>query len=103
MKPINQDQLAEALGTTRFLILDFFSPGCAPCKATEPIIAEVVREAQAEGVSIDAFGIDITVDPSLAQNHFVLGVPTIILFRDGQEIHRLNSVPKKDKILSLLK
>jgi thioredoxin-like negative regulator of GroEL len=38
----------------------------------------------------------------IAQKFFVMGVPTIIIFKQGKEIKRFNSVPKKEKIIKAI-
>jgi thioredoxin 1 len=52
---------------------------------------------------LSAYEVDIVEDMPIAQKYFVLGVPTIIVFKEGKEIRRFNSVPKKEKIIDALK
>lgn len=101
MEKINADVFDDKLKASKFVIIDFSSPGCAPCKKVPPLLEEILAEMGDAG--IHAYEIDITEDVEIAQKFFVLGVPTIIIFKEGKEIKRFNSVPKKDKIKKAIK
>ena len=100
MEKITLNQIENVFASHPHVILDFSSPGCAPCKKAPPLIEEVIDELQRlKGISIAAFEVNVAEEPGLAQKYFVLGVPTIIIFQNGQEVTRFNSIPKKDKII----
>ncbi len=100
MDKIKFEELEEKLNSSEYVILDFSSPGCAPCKKVPPILESIVGEASDKDVK--AYEVDVTQVPQIAQKFFVLGVPTIIVFKDSKEIKRFSSVPKKDKIIKSL-
>jgi len=100
MEKIDKNNFDEILNSTEFVILDFSSPGCAPCKKVPPVLEGIVQESEE---NIRAFEVDVTEHPQIAQKYMVLGVPTIILFKNGEEKQRFNSVPKREKILKALK
>ncbi len=100
MEKITKEVLDEKLTSSTFVIIDFSSPGCAPCKKVPPLLEEIL--AQEKDKDISAYEVDIVESMEIAQKFFVLGVPTIIVFRDGKEVVRFNSVPKKEKILKAL-
>lgn len=85
----------------QFVIMDFSSPACAPCKKVPPLLEEIL--ADMGDTDIAAYEVDITENMEVAQKFFVMGVPTIIIFKDGKEIQRFNSVPKKEKIIKKIK
>lgn len=99
IKSINE--LDEKLSANQFVIVDFGSPGCAPCKKVPPLLEEVLKETP--GMDLAAYEVDVTEAADLAQKFMILGVPTIIVFKNGKDIERFNSVPKKEKILKALK
>ena len=100
MEKITSADYEEKLKSSEFVIFDFSSPGCAPCKKVPGLLEELMSEMS--DTDISAFEIDITEAPEVAQKFFVLGVPTIIVFKDGNELKRFNSVPKKDKIKKVI-
>ncbi|MEN8153982.1 MAG: thioredoxin family protein [Acidobacteriota bacterium] len=101
MEKIGENIFDEKIASDDYVIIDFSSPGCAPCKKVPPLLGEILEENSDKNIS--AFEVDVTENPSIAMKYFVLGVPTIIVFKDGAEIKRFNSVPGKDKIVKALK
>jgi thioredoxin 1 len=100
MEKISLPELEQKLLASSYVILDFTSPGCAPCKKIAQALPTLLAELQP--VAIAAYEVDITRDPAIASRFFVLGVPTLVLLRQGQEIARFNSLPKTDTIRRLL-
>ena len=100
MQKITLAELDATLQSAPFVLLDFSSPGCAPCKKIAqalPALLEALPPAL-----ISAYEVDIATDAAIAARFFVLGVPTLILFRQGKEIARFTSLPKTDTIRRLL-
>jgi thioredoxin-like negative regulator of GroEL len=100
MEAINPADLDGKLSAAPFVLLDFSSPGCAPCKKIAQALPAWLAELQPAAVA--AYEVDITVAASVAARFFVLGVPTLILFRQGKEIARFTSLPKTDTVRRLL-
>lgn len=93
----------DKLKAVEVVIVDFGSPGCAPCKKVPPLLEEILTELkQTDRSNIVAYEVDITENVEIAQKFFVLGVPTIIIFKQGKEVKRFNSIPKKDKIINAI-
>ena len=101
MEKISEDLFEKKLASPGNVIIDFSSPGCAPCKKVPPILEEIIAENKDKQIS--AYEVDVTESPGIAMKYFVLGVPTIIVFNEGNELARFNSVPSKEKIVSALK
>ncbi len=103
MEKITLNEIDRVLTAHEYVILDFSSPGCAPCKKVPPLIEGVIQELKEPAETrIGAFEVDVAEEPGLAQKYFVLGVPTIIIFHNGQEIQRFNAVPKKEKLIKAI-
>jgi thioredoxin 1 len=100
MEKIKPDEFEKQLSASKFVILDFSSPGCAPCKKVPPLLTDIMSDLS--DIDIRVFEVDVTENIEFAQKYMVLGVPTIIIFKEGKEIKRFNSVPKKDKIKKVL-
>ncbi len=100
MEKISLTELEKKIQEQANILLDFSSPGCAPCRKISQALPAVLAEL--DGVAIHAFEIDITSEPAIASRFFVLGVPTLILFKGGREIARFNSLPQSAKIKQLL-
>lgn len=100
MEAIRPADLDGKLSASPFVLLDFSSPGCAPCKKIAQALPAWLADLQP--AAITAYEVDITVAAPIAARFFVLGVPTLILFRQGKEIARFTSLPKTDTIRRLL-
>ena len=78
-----QAEVKEAKG---LVLVDYWSESCEPCKALMP---EVAALADKYGPQVKFSKLDITKARRLAIAEQVLGLPTIILYKDGQKIDEL--------------
>ncbi len=104
MERIIQSELDARLKAEPLLILDFSSPGCAPCKKIAQSLPALLDELLSGDppLAVAAYEVDITVEPGLAARFMVMGVPALIVFKEGKEAGRFNSLPKADKLRHLL-
>jgi thioredoxin len=78
MQELDSDTFDAAIGGEPVLV-DFWAPWCRPCKALEPVLAELEESIPVSRVNIDE-------SPSLGARYDVLSIPTVILFAGGQRI-----------------
>lgn len=74
--------------TEKVVLIDFWGPSCAPCMALMPHV-EKLSETYSEKLKV--VKINIQGSRLLAIKHQVLGLPTFIFLKNGQEIKRLTS------------
>ena len=72
------------------VLIDFYSDSCVPCKKMSPVIGAIADE-QTENV----YKVNTNFDSELAEKYSVMSVPTIVLFKDGEEIARKSGAEKK--------
>ena len=102
MEKIGISDLENKMHLSRFVVLDFCSPGCVPCKAASAEVEELAAESSSAGHSIQAFEVNIAEEPEVAREYRVFGVPTVVIFREGREIARFTSTIKKEKLRKFL-
>jgi thioredoxin 1 len=87
---------AEVLKCDIPVLVDFWAEWCAPCRALEPYLEEITVEYP-ERVKI--VKLDIETNPIVTANYNVLTIPTLMLFKNGLEVERLNGTQSKITIL----
>jgi thioredoxin 1 len=78
------------------ILIDFFATWCGPCKMLAPILKEV-KESLGERITI--LKIDVDKNQGLSTKYQVRGVPTMILFQNGNQLWRQSGVLTKEEII----
>lgn len=76
-------------------LIDFSANWCAPCKAQEPIIKNLVHKFKNRASIIE---VDIDNNRDLATKFMVQSIPTLIIFKDGKEIKRFIGLQTENTI-----
>jgi thioredoxin 1 len=84
-----------------FVVVDFWAEWCGPCLAFAPVFEEVASEMANEKASAEERGtvkfakLNVDENPSVAQKYGIMSIPTIVLFKDGEEVARqMGAMPK---------
>jgi thioredoxin 1 len=86
----------QVLGSAMPVLVDFWADWCVPCHMVSPIVEEIGQE---KGESLRVMKLNVDENPSTAQRFGVMGIPTLILFMDGEEKARVVGAKGKDAIL----
>lgn len=89
----------EVLDSTTPVLVDFWAAWCGPCKMVAPIVAELAEEFDGR---MRVVKLDADANPELLTQYGVMGLPTLMLFRNGEVIERMPGFNPKPKILNKL-
>jgi thioredoxin 1 len=81
------------------VLVDFGAEWCHPCKQLDPIVDEIAEELAGK-LKVTKLDIDHNIDSTMKWG--VMGVPTLILFVDGEPVERLTGYIPKNRILDKL-
>ena len=81
------------------VLVDFWAEWCGPCKMIAPVLDEIAEE-RADDLTI--LKLDVDENPQSAIKLGVMGIPTLILFKDGEVVERITGYLPKDRFLAKL-
>ena len=90
---------AEVIKSDTPVLVDFWASWCAPCKAIAPVV-DGLAESFAGKVKIAKLNVD--ENPATPGQFGVRGIPTLILFKDGQVVDQLVGAVPKNQLESLI-
>ena len=90
---------AEITKSDKLVLVDFWAVWCGPCQMMAPILHEL--EAEMPDVQIGKVNVDEHMD--LARQFRVVSIPTLIIFKNGQEVQRMVGVTSKEELKDALK
>ncbi len=101
VKEINAEEYSEIINSSNPVVIDFHATWCGPCKVLSPILEELDDEIE----GVEFVKLDVDQHPQIAGQNQVMGVPTVVILKDGEVKDRFVGVqPKeviKEKITSL--
>jgi thioredoxin 1 len=97
---INEDTFeSEVLQADKPVLVDFSAVWCGPCKMLDPVVEELAGDWDGQ---VKFVKLDVDHSPQIAMNYGVMGVPTLMLFKAGQELERMTGYMPKNKIIGKL-
>jgi thioredoxin len=81
------------------VLVDFWAEWCGPCKMIAPTLAEIASEQKGK-LAIGKLNVDD--NPDTARRFDVMSIPTLLVFKDGQQVKRLVGAKGKGQLLQEL-
>jgi thioredoxin 1 len=83
-------------GSDTPVLVDFWAEWCGPCKMIAPTLAEIASEQRGK-LTIGKLNVDD--NPDTARRFDVMSIPTLLVFKDGQQVKRLVGAKGKGQLL----
>ena len=86
----------DVLASDKTVLVDFWAEWCGPCKMIAPTLAEIASEQKGK-LAIGKLNVDD--NPDTARRFDVMSIPTLLVFKDGQQVKRLVGAKGKGQLL----
>ena len=95
----NGQIINEVTKSEKLVIVDFFFFWCVPCQ----MMSEVLRDTEKEYEDvIEVFKVDIDENQETAIRYDVTSMPTLVFFKDGEEVERKIGYIEKEELVSII-
>jgi thioredoxin 1 len=91
----SQDFAEKVLGAPQMVVVDFSSGRSSSCQIFDPEFAAISKEYQGR---VTFAKLDVDSNEDLTSQWNVDGIPTVIFFKNGQEINRIKGIVMRDKL-----
>ena len=86
----------DVLGSETPVLVDFWAEWCVPCHMVSPVVEEIGTE---QGDDLKVAKLNIDENPQATRTYGVMSIPSLILFKGGEEVARVIGAKPKDAIL----
>lgn len=87
----------EVLKSDKITVVDFWAPWCGPCRKLGPVLDEVAAEFASK---IKVVKINTDENIKTAKEFSISGLPSILVFKDGQAVERMVGLMPKSTLVS---
>ena len=87
----------EVLSSTEPVLVDFSAVWCGPCKMLDPVVKQLAGDWDGK---VKVVKIDADENPNILMKYGVLGIPTLLFFKDGEIQDRVTGYQPKDKLIA---
>ena len=89
----------KVLNSTGLILVDFWAEWCGPCRALGPKLEEISEDM---GEKATILKLNIDENPEAPARYGVRGIPTMILFKNGEEVDQIVGNQPKENIVAAL-
>ena len=99
LKHVNNDNFEnEVVKSEKVTLVDFFATWCGPCQ----MLAQVLEKMSTSRAQIDIAKVDVDESVELAQKYEIDVVPTMIIFKDGKIMKRIEGFHTEAELMDII-
>jgi thioredoxin 1 len=99
MESVTEDTFAErVLASGKPVLVDFWATWCGPCRMVSPVLEQIAAERD----DLEIVKLNYDEQPAIGQRYGVMGLPTMLLFRDGEPVGSFVGAKPKSRLLTEL-
>jgi thioredoxin 1 len=83
------------LGSDSVVLVDFWAEWCVPCHMVSPVVEEIGRD---KGDALQVAKLNIDDNPDVTRRFGVMSIPTLMLFKNGEQASRQVGLMPKQKL-----
>ena len=87
----------EVLGSDLPVLVDFWADWCGPCRMIAPSVKEIADEHEG---ALKVAKVDVDENPAVPGRYAIVGIPTLMLFKNGEVVERIVGALPKERILA---
>jgi len=89
----------DIINKNTLVLVDFSATWCGPCQTLAPILKEIKDEL---GERLSILKIDVDKNQAVAAKFQVQGVPTLILYKNGNQVWRQSGLQPKSELIKII-
>ena len=93
------ETFSDVISSGRLVLVDFFATWCGPCKAMHPVLENLKQQL---GDRLRIIKVDVDKHQQTAAQYGVQAVPTLMLFRNGQQLWRQSGALSLQQLLAVI-
>jgi thioredoxin 1 len=89
----------EVINSDKPVLVDFWASWCNPCRMIAPHVKAIAEE---NGEVLKVAKMDVDDNPMTPGRYGIVGIPTLILFKDGEAVERITGAQPKDRMFATI-
>jgi thioredoxin len=89
----------EVLGSDKPVLVDFWAEWCGPCRMIGPTVEAIAKDYEGKA---QVYKMNVDENQTIPQDYKIRGIPTLVIFKSGQEQERLVGAVSREAITKVL-